>query len=49
MRGQGWARISLSDLREIFHSVYLAIGAQKPKELDIPGAELRGCFTRCRF
>jgi glutamate synthase (NADPH/NADH) small chain len=36
--------ISLSMLRKQFDAVYLAIGAQKPKELDIPGAGLRGVF-----
>jgi len=32
--------VPLSTLREQFDAVYLAIGAQKPKELDIPGADL---------
>ena len=41
--------ISLSMLRELFDAVYLAIGAQKPKELDIPGAELRGVFHALPF
>lgn len=41
--------ISLSTLREKFDSVYLAIGAQKPKELDIPGADLRGIFHALPF
>src|SRR5437773_9591191 len=31
--------ILLSSLRETFDAVYLAIGAQKPKWLDIPGAD----------
>jgi glutamate synthase (NADPH/NADH) small chain len=34
--------ISLSMLRAQFDAVYLAIGAQKPKALDIPGADLHG-------
>ena len=34
--------LPLSSLREKFDAVYLAIGAQKPKELDIPGAKLCG-------
>ncbi len=41
--------VSLSTLREQFDAVYLAIGAQKPKELKIPGAELRGVFDALPF
>jgi len=41
--------ISLSALREQFDAVYLAIGAQKPKELKILGAELRGVFDALPF
>ncbi|MGE5212467.1 MAG: NAD(P)-dependent oxidoreductase [Nitrospirota bacterium] len=41
--------IPLSRLREEFDAVYLAIGAQKPKELDIPGADLRGVFHALPF
>ncbi len=41
--------IFLSALREQFDAVYLAIGAQKPKELHIPGAELRGIFHALPF
>ena len=41
--------ISLSALREQFDAVYLAIGAQKPKELKIPGADLRGVFDALPF
>ena len=41
--------IALSKLREEFDGVYLAIGAQKPKELDIPGADLRGVFHALPF
>ena len=41
--------ISLSALREQFDAVYLAIGAQKPKELRIPGVELRGVFDALPF
>ncbi len=41
--------ISLSILREQFDAVYLAIGAQKPKELEIPGAELDGVFHALPF
>ena len=41
--------ISLAALREQFDAVYLAIGAQKPKELNIPGADLRGVFDALPF
>ena len=41
--------ISLSSLRENFDAIYLAIGAQKPKELDIPGADLHGVFHALPF
>ena len=41
--------IPLSSLRENFDAVYLAIGAQKPKELDIPGADLHGVFHALPF
>jgi glutamate synthase (NADPH) small chain len=41
--------ISLSRLREQFDAVYLAIGAQKPKELGIPGADLAGVFHALPF
>src|SRR4029453_4429608 len=41
--------IQLSSLRERFNAVYLAIGAQKPKELDIPGAKLCGIFHALPF
>lgn len=41
--------IPLSILQEQFDAVYLAIGAQKPKELDIPGADLRRVFHALPF
>jgi glutamate synthase (NADPH) small chain len=41
--------IPLSSLRQKFDAIYLAIGAQKPKELDIPGADLRGVFHALPF
>jgi glutamate synthase (NADPH/NADH) small chain len=41
--------VSLSDLRAQFDAVYLAIGAQKPKELEVPGADLRGVFHALPF
>jgi glutamate synthase (NADPH) small chain len=39
----------LSVLREKYDAVYLAIGAQKPKELEISGADLRGVFHALPF
>jgi glutamate synthase (NADPH/NADH) small chain len=39
----------LSLLRRQFDAVYLAIGAQKPKPLDIPGADLCGVFHALPF
>ncbi len=39
----------LSKLREQFDAVFLAIGAQKPKELDIPGANLKGVHHALPF
>jgi glutamate synthase (NADPH/NADH) small chain len=41
--------VPLSVLRQEFDAVYLAIGAQKPKELGIPGADLRGVFHALPF
>ena len=41
--------VSLSSLRGQFDAVYLAIGAQKPKPLDIPGANLGGVFHALPF
>lgn len=41
--------ISLSALRAQFDAVYLAIGAQKPKALELPGADLRGIFHALPF
>lgn len=41
--------VSLSSLRQKFDAVFLAIGAQKPKELDIPGAHLHGVFHALPF
>jgi glutamate synthase (NADPH) small chain len=39
----------LSVLRKKFDAVYLPIGAQKPKELDVPGEKLRGIFHALPF
>jgi glutamate synthase (NADPH) small chain len=41
--------IPLSILRTQFDAVFLAIGAQEPKPLDIPGANLRGVFHALPF
>lgn len=41
--------ISLGELRAQFAAVYLAIGAQKPKQLNIPGADLPGVFEALPF
>jgi glutamate synthase (NADPH/NADH) small chain len=44
----GWD-ISLADLRRDFDAVFLGVGAQKPKPLEIAGAELRGVFQALPF
>ena len=41
--------ISLSTMRQGFDAVYLAIGAQKPKTLDVPGADADGIFHALPF
>jgi glutamate synthase (NADPH) small chain len=41
--------VSLSILRAQFDAIYLAIGAQKPKPLDIPGADLCDVFHALPF
>lgn len=41
--------VSLAVLRQQFDAVYLAIGAQKPKALGIPGADLRGVYDALPF
>jgi glutamate synthase (NADPH/NADH) small chain len=41
--------VSLNDLLTKFAAVFLGIGAQKPKELDIPGAELQGVHHSLPF
>jgi glutamate synthase (NADPH) small chain len=41
--------VSLAALRAEFDAVYLAFGAQKPKPLEIPGAELQGVFEALPF
>jgi glutamate synthase (NADPH) small chain len=44
----GWD-VSLEGLRDKFDAVFLGIGAQKPKPLDIPGADLRGIAEALPF
>ena len=41
--------LSLKQLLEQFDAVFLGIGAQKAKELDIPGAELKGVYQALPF
>jgi glutamate synthase (NADPH) small chain len=41
--------ITLEQLRQEFHAVFLAFGAQRPKPLDIPGAELAGVTAALPF
>ncbi len=41
--------VSLQTLRAQFDAVYLAIGAQKPKALGIPGADLAGVYDALPF
>jgi glutamate synthase (NADPH/NADH) small chain len=41
--------ISLADLRRDFDAVFLAVGAQQPKPLDVPGAELKGVYPALPF
>lgn len=44
----GWD-VSLSGLRDKFDAVFLGIGAQKPKPLDVPGAGLAGIVDALPF
>jgi len=41
--------VSLSILRAQFEAIYLAIGAQRPKPLGLPGADLRGVYPALPF
>ncbi len=40
---------SLADLQKEFDAVFLGIGAQKPKPLDVPGADLKGVHQAIPF
>ena len=44
----GWD-VSLTGLRDKFDAVFLGVGAQKPKPLDIPGAGLAGIVEALPF
>jgi glutamate synthase (NADPH/NADH) small chain len=44
----GWD-LSLTDLRRDFSAVFLAVGAQRPKPLDIPGGDLPGIVPALPF
>jgi glutamate synthase (NADPH/NADH) small chain len=41
--------IGMQELLSRFNAVFLGVGAQKPKPLDIPGAELGGVFQSLPF
>jgi glutamate synthase (NADPH/NADH) small chain len=41
--------VAFSALRAEFDAIYLAFGAQQPKPLEIPGAELQGVFHALPF
>lgn len=41
--------LSLADLQKQYDAIFLGIGAQKPKALDVPGAELNGVYQALPF
>lgn len=41
--------VSLTELLAQFNAVFLAVGAQKPKALDIPGADFKGIYQGLPF
>ncbi len=41
--------ISFSELRKHFDAVFIGIGAQQPKALDVPGAEFTGIYDALPF
>jgi glutamate synthase (NADPH/NADH) small chain len=41
--------ISFSEIRRKYDAVFIGIGAQKPKALDVPGAEFAGIFDALPF
>lgn len=44
----GWD-VSLAHLRRDYDAVFLGVGAQRPKPLDLPGGELRGVWPALPF
>jgi glutamate synthase (NADPH/NADH) small chain len=44
----GWD-VSLADLRRDFEAIFLGVGAQRPKPLDLPGADLAGVLPALPF
>lgn len=44
----GWD-VSLADLRRDYTAIFLGVGAQRAKPLDVPGAELRGVVPSLPF
>lgn len=44
----GWD-VSLAKLRETFDAVFIGVGAQQPKALDVPGGEARGIVPALPF
>ena len=41
--------VKISDLREDFHAIVLAIGAEQPRDLKVPGRELKGIHYAMEF
>jgi glutamate synthase (NADPH/NADH) small chain len=41
--------VKITDLREDFHAIILAIGAEQPRDLKVPGRELKGIHYAMEF
>ena len=41
--------MKISDLREDFHAIVLAVGAEQPRDLNVPGRELKGIHYAMEF
>jgi len=41
--------VNISDLREDFHAIVLAVGAEQPRDLKVPGRELKGIHYAMEF
>ncbi|HVW08401.1 MAG TPA: glutamate synthase subunit beta [Bryobacteraceae bacterium] len=41
--------VKTSDLREDFHAIVLAVGAEQPRDLKVPGRELKGIHYAMEF